>query len=170
MAVSLSRVTTDVVLALNAGSPGSYTSVVVDPRWTTQQVVDAVLTADALVCAAIFRNANNSRAALFFITQTGLASGATIGNSAGPIASVQFVVTGGTAPGTREGVEWDANEIQNEITNPLGLTLIDPHYRLDSKVIYHNAATIAANSGGGSVSVNCVFPGFTRTTACQASR
>src|SRR5215510_744172 len=98
MAVSLSVVSTDVVILLNAGTPGAYSATVIDPRWTTQQIVDACLTSDSMVCAAVFRNIGNSRASAFYSTQTGLSHGGTLANSAGPIASVKFVVTGGTNP------------------------------------------------------------------------
>ncbi len=171
MAVSLSVICTDCVLLLNAGSPGAYSATVIDPRWATQEVVDAVLHADGLVCAAIFDNKNHPRNALFYTTQTGLAHGGTIGSLSdpivGPVASVKFVVTGGTAPGNRPGVRWDPAEIQEEIFNALGLDY-NPHYDLDGQVIWHNGSAVAAQSGGGSVSVDCVFPEFTRTSSCQA--
>src|SRR5579871_189359 len=169
MPVSLSISLNDIILLLNAGTPGTYSGTVIDPRWNTQQIVDLILSGDAMVCQATYRNKDNSRAALYYTIQTGIAHGQSIGAAAGPIASVQFVVTGGTSPGSRQGVEWDADEIQNEIANPLSLTLIEPHFSFDGRVLYHNGSVIAANSGGGAVSVNVTYPTFTLTSACQAA-
>lgn len=168
MAVPLATVAIDVVLGLNAGNPGAYSATVLDPRWNTSQVVDAILTSDAAVVAATMKNKDSARAALYYTTQAGLAHGGTIGLTAGPIASVVFVVTGGTAPGSRPGTEWEPAEIQREIVNALGLDY-DPHYDIDGRVIYHNGTAIAAQSGGGSVSVNITYPAFSRTSACQAA-
>jgi len=168
MAVSLATVATDCVLTLNAGSPGVYSSTVLDSRWSTQEVVDAVLAADAAVVAATMSNHDNPRAALYYTTQAGLAHGGTIGLTAGSIASVVFVVTGGTAPGNRPGTEWEPAEIQREIFNALGLDY-DCHHHIDGRVIFHNGAAIAAQSGGGSVSVNITYPAYTKTSACQAA-
>jgi len=172
MAVSLATVLADCITLLNAGTPGQYSGVVVDPRWNTNQVTDLILTADAIVCAATFRNKDNGRSALYYSTQSGLAHGGTLLAMAGPMASVVFVVTGGTAPGNRPGIEWDPAEIQYELThvsaNPLGLDF-DCHYATDGKVIFHNGALIAARSGGGSVSVNVTAPTFTQASACQAA-
>lgn len=169
MAVDLASICADCVLLLNAGSPGAYSSTVIDPRWATQQIVDAVLDADGMVCAAIFQNKNHPRNVLFYTTQTGLAHGDTVGSSqiVGPITSVMFVVTGGTAPGKRQGIPWEAAEIQHEIINALGLDY-DPHYDLDGQIIWHNGAAIAARSGGGTVSVDVVFPEFSGTSSPQA--
>lgn len=168
MAVSLATVSTDCVLALNAGSPGAYSATALDPRWNTSQIVDAVLAADAAVVAATIRNHENARAALYYTVQTGLAHGGTIGQTGGPIASVTFVVTGGTKPGSRPGIEWEPAEIQREIFNVLGLDY-DCHHHIDGRIIFHNGAAIAAQSGGGSVSINIAYPAFTKTTACQAA-
>ena len=166
MAVSLAVVSADCVLLLNAGTPGAYSATVIDPRWATQEVVDAVLTADAMVCAAVFRSKNNSRTSQFYSTQAGLAHGGLLTNPAGPIAAVKFVVTGGTAPGSRPGIRWEASEIQYEIAR--SNRNYDPHYDTDGETIWHNGAAVAAASGGGTVSVDVLFPSFTQTSACQA--
>lgn len=173
MAVSLAVIQADVAGLLNAGTPGSYSTVISNPMWTTQQVVDIILSADGRTVDAYIKNPTNARAQLYYTTQTGLAHGGTILNSAGPIIAVQFTITGGTAPGVRPSQDmsyqgWDLAEIQNEIVNPLGLTLIEPHHIIQGRKIWHNGATIAANSGGGSVSVDVTFPAYTRTSACQA--
>lgn len=162
MAVSLAVISTDCALLLNAGSAGSYSATITDPRWATQEVVDAVLMADAAVCAAIFKNKENPRAALYYTTQSGLAHGGTIGQSAGPVASVTFVVGAANRP----GVEWEKAEIQHEITNTLSLDY-DCHYYIDGKIIWHNGAAIAAYASAA-VSVNLTYPAFTKTSACQA--
>ena len=165
MAVSLSTVLSDVITLLNIGTPGSYSSVVTDPRYSTQACVDCVLTADAMVCAVIYLNKDHPRASAFYTTQAGLASGSVVSASAGPITTVDFVVSGGTNPGTRPAVQWDLAEIQHEILNPLGLSY-DPHYTFEGKKIYHNATALEA-AESATISVNATFPSFTQTTACQ---
>lgn len=172
MAVSLATISTDCVLLLNAGSPGAYSATVLDPRWNTTEVVDAVLMADGAVIAAILKNSNNPRASSYHTTQSGLAHGGTISQPASLIINVTFVITGGTAPGNRPGVEWDSSEIQWEVahaySNPLGLDF-DCHYHINQEFIFHNGAVIAARSGGGTVSVNVTYGSFTKTSACQAA-
>lgn len=168
MPVSLSVVLPDIILLLNAGTPGSYSSVVTDPRWTTSQATDAILTADAAVVAAILRNTQNARASLYYATQTGVSHGGTITGSAGPIVAVRFTVTGGAAPGIRPGIPWDLAEIAQEINDPLSLSY-DPHYVILGRKIFHNGSRIAAASGGGSVSVDVDIVSFTQSSACQAA-
>lgn len=168
MAVSLIVVLADVITLLNAGTPGSSGTTVLDPRWNTAIVTDAILTADAVVCAATFRNVQNARASLYYATQTGLANGGTIAGSAGPIVAVRFTVTGGSAPGSRPGIPWDLAEITQENNDPLSLSY-DPHYVILGRKIFHNGSRIAAASGGGSVSVDIDFPSFTQSSACQAA-
>jgi len=140
---------------------------VIDPRWATQQIVDAVLSADDAVVAAYMKNRNNARASSYYAIQTGVAHGGLITGTAGPIGDVRFVVTGGTSPGTRAGVAWELSEIQHEIDNVLSLDF-DPHYRIEGRRIFHNGAAIAAQSGGGTVSVDVEAPNYTQTSACQA--
>lgn len=166
MAVSISTVESLVIQELNANS--SYTTSSSDPRFYTAGIADAALSADGLIIEAICRNLQHSRRAQFYVTQTGTTHGGTIGNALGPIDTVQFVVTGGTAPGNRAAKPWDDEEIQNEIANPLALTKIAPHYAIEGRVVYHNGSTIATNSGGGTVSVNVTYPAYSRTSACQA--
>lgn len=168
MAVSLSIISTDCVLGLNAGS--GYSATVTDPRWTTQQVVDAVLNADGMVIAACIEDANNAYASGYYTTLSGLANGATISATLGPIVSVQFTLTGGLAPSVRPGILWDAGEIIHEIyyasnlTNPLNY---EPRHQLQGRVIYHNGAAIAAVESA-TVSVSVVTINYTRSSACQA--
>ena len=169
MPVDLIRVVSDVILSLNAGTPGTYGVTVTDPRWNASQISDAVLTADALVVAAILRNKSNSRNQLYYATQFGLANGGTIGiNIAGEVAAVTFTVTAATEPinnGARSGDEWPKVEIDNENRYPvLGY---DPHYFIDGNVIYHNGSALASYYGAG-VSVDVTFPFFVRVSTCQS--
>lgn len=167
MSVSLSRVAIDVVLELNAGTPGAYSSTVTDPRWNTTQIVDAILTADGMAVQATIRNSQNARASLYTSTQIGLTTGAQITNSAGPLFVVEFVVTGGSFPGRRPAIPWDLAEIQHEIENTLALSY-DPHYTIQNRKIFHNASAIAT-SESATISVDASFPAYTRSSACQAA-
>src|ERR1700685_1585297 len=165
--VDLVNTSSIVIQMLNAGTPGSFTSTVIDPKFSTQEVSSAVLNADGMIAESIVRNLENSRRALYYTTQIALANGGTIGAAAGPIDTVQFVITGGTMPGAYPATETDAEEIRFENRNPLQLFSLDAHYHSDGKVIYHNGVGIAALSGGV-VSVNITYPNYTQTTACQA--
>jgi hypothetical protein len=151
---------------LNATTPGTFSSTIIDPKFSTLEVSNAVLSADGMIAESIMRNLNNSRRALFYSTQIGIANGGQIGAASGPIDTVQFTITGGTMPGNYSGTETDAEEIRFENRNPLALTQLDPHYHADGKVLYHNGVGIAALSGG-TVSVNPVYTTFSLTTACQ---
>ena len=171
MAVSLSTSASLVIAELNAAL--SYGSTVTDPRFYTAQITDAVLSADGAIVEAICRNINHPRRSNYYTTQSNMLHGDTLGNSAGPPDTVMFVVTGGTAPGKRAAIEWDKEEIQNEIAiyGPSGVItnpFIDPHFALDGNVLYHNGTVIAFNSGGGSASINVTYPTYARTSACQA--
>jgi hypothetical protein len=157
MPVVLATVASNVTTLLNASG---------DPRWTSGQITEAVLAADALVCAAIFFG-NNPHIVDFYAVQSGVVHGGVILATAGRIISVKFVVTGGTAPGSRAGTSWEKAEIEAEIRSALALDY-DPHFAFDDRVIWHNGAAIAARSGGGTVSVNVTFPSYTRTSACQS--
>lgn len=164
MSVSIATVEQLAIAELNAAL--TYTTVVTSPRFYTQQIADAALAADAMVCEAIMRNVRHPRRSAFYATQA-VAHGATISAPSGDIASVQFVVTGGTRPGTRYANEWDAEEIEHEIRNVNALTEVEPHFAIVNGIIYHNAAAILAINGG-SVVVNVIVPQFTKTSACQA--
>ncbi len=166
MAVSISTIESLTVQELNANT--TYSSSSSDPRFYTAGIADAALSADGMVVEAICRNLQHSRRAQFYTTQTGATHGGTIGNAIGPVDTIQFVVSCGTAPGNRPSEMWPKGEVQAEVRNVLSLTRIDPHYALDGRVIYHNGATIASNSGGGTVSVNLTYPSYTRTSACQS--
>jgi hypothetical protein len=163
MAVSLAVVTTDCVIGLNAGS--GYSATVTDPRWTTQQIVDQVLAADGMVVAACIEGQDNPYASGYYSTISGVANGATISSSLGPLVSVQFVLTGGSAPSVRPGVLWDKAEIIAELAFPS--LKYDPHFNTDGRVIYHNGAAIATYETA-TVSVNVITITYTRTSACQA--
>lgn len=165
MPVSLATVATDCVLALNAGSPGAYSPTVTDPRWNTQQIVDAVLAADGMVVAACILDKNNPYASGFFTTVSGVANGATVTASLGAIVAVQFVLTGGNPPSVRAGILWDHAEIIAELGYPS--LFYDPHFNLDSRVLYHNGAAIAA-AESAVVSVNVVTINYTKTSAAQS--
>jgi len=167
MPVPLSTLAADCVLALNAGSPGSYSSSVTDPRWASAQIVDAILHADSLVCAAIFRNKNNARNQAFYVTQSGLASGDQIAlNIVGAVASVVFVASGGIYTGNMPSVSWDLSEILNEVEFPF--YKYDPHYFIDAgRRLWHNGIALAVWTLG-TISVNVTMPVFFRTGACQS--
>ena len=164
MSVSLTIISTDVVLGLNAGS--GYSATVTDPRWTTQQIVDAVLNSDGMVVAACTEDPNNPYASGYYTTTSGVANGGIIGASSGPLVSVQFVLTGGSAPSVRPAILWDLAEITEEIQNPLSLNF-DPHFQLHGRVLYHNGASIAAVESA-TVSVNVINISYSRSSACQA--
>lgn len=164
MPASLSIIATDVVLGLNAGS--GYSSVVTDPRWSTQQIVDAVLHSDGLVVAACIEDPNNPYASGYYTTLSGIAHGGIINASFGGIVTVQFVLTGGGAPSVRPGIMWDLADIIFEIRNTLALRF-DPHFQLHGRVLYHNGASIAAYESAV-VSVNVITLTYSRSSACQA--
>lgn len=166
MAVSLSVVATDVTLELNAGS--GYSSTVTDPRFTTQQVVDAVLSADGAVAQALMESGDKEVASTFYSTVSGIANGGTIAGDSIAIISIQFVLSGGSAvaPLVRPAILWDMAEIIEEIQNPLSLNF-DPHFYLEGRILYHNGAALAA-SETATVSVNASVIGFTRTSAPQS--
>lgn len=164
MSVNLATVSTDVVLGLNAGS--GYSANVTDLRWTTQQIVDAVLNSDGMVVAACIDDKNNPYASGYYTTISGVSNGSNVTASLGPMVSVQFVLTGGTPPSVRPGILWDLAEIIEEIQNPNGLNF-DPHFQLQGRVMFHNGASIAA-SEAAIVSVNVVVINYTRSSACQA--
>lgn len=164
MAVSIATVESDAIAELNAAL--TYTTVVTSPRFYTPQIASAALSADALVCEAIMRNKRHPRRTLYYASQA-VAHGALLSTPSGDIADVQFVVTGGTRPGTRFGTEWDPEEIEHEIRNVNSDTEIEPHYAFVNGVVYHNGAAIQLINGG-SVTVNVRVPQFTRTSACQA--
>lgn len=163
MTVSVATVSTDCVLGLNAGS--GYSATVTDPRWTTQQVVDAVLASDGMVAAALLQNKDNPWGSGFYTTISGVVHGAIITASQGPIVSVQFVLTGGVAPSVRPASIQDLAEIVEEIQNALNLDF-DAHFNLDGRVLYHNAAAIAAKESA-TISVNVITQSYTGTSACQ---
>lgn len=167
MSVVLGTIASQAIAILNAAT--SYTSTASDPRFYTQQISDTVLSIDSQVCEAINRNRDHPRRTLFYITQSGVASGGTIANTAGEIDTVVFVVSGGSYAASRAGIEWDKEELLRENDNALGLTAAfrDAHYAMDGRVLYHNGVALASCTGG-SVSVNVTFPQFSRTAACQA--
>lgn len=166
MAVSLSVVATDVTLALNAGS--GYSSVVTDARWSTQQIVDAVLSADGAVAQALIESGDKEVASTFYSTVSGISNGGLISGESIAIVSVQFVLSGGSAiaPLVRPASVWDIAEITEEIRNPLGLSF-DCHFYLEGRVLYHNGASIAVTDTA-TVSVNVSVISFTRSSAPQS--
>lgn len=163
MPVSLATAASLVNQELNANT--TYSASSSDPRWYTAGISDAILGADGLICGHIAANPNHPRQSAFYTTSSGVAHGATLTNLAGPVAAVEFVITGGTSAGTKAGQPGDRVEIERERLNSLSLTRIDPHFLLDGNVIYHNDLGIA---NGGSVSVNVTYPTFTLTSACQS--
>lgn len=167
MAVSLSSIANRVNAMLNAGSQvSSYNATVTDPRWHTTEIVDAVLSADGMVVAASISDINNPYASGYYTTISGIAHGAAIGASQGPIVSVQFVITNGDNPGVRQAVLQDPAEISAEIFYPN--MKYDAHFNTDGRVLYHNGAAIAAYETA-TVSVNVSTISYTKTSACQAA-
>ena len=166
MSVNIAVVESLTIAELNAAL--SYSTVVTSPRFYTQQIADAALAADAMICEAVYGNPNHPRASGFYTNQNGILHAGLLTARAGPLATVVFVVTGGTRPGTRWAREWDPEEIEHEIRNPQSLTELDCHYALVGDQLFHNGAAIQLINGG-SVSVNGRFPTFTKTSACQAA-
>jgi hypothetical protein len=164
MPVNLAIISTDCVLGLNAGS--GYSATVTDPRWSTQQIVDAVLNSDGMVVAACIEDRNNPYASGYYTLISGIPNGSTVTASLGPIVSIQFNLTGGSPPSVRPGILWDLAEIIDEIQNPNGLNY-DPHFQLQGRILYHNGASIAAVETA-TVSVNAMVINFVRSSACQA--
>jgi hypothetical protein len=166
MSVSVATVEKLVVAQVNAAV--TYSATPTDPRFYTTQIADAALAADAKVVAARIKNINDPRRYLYYTTQSGIAHGGTLTAFAGEIDSITFVITGGTMAGTYVATEADPRKLELEILNYTSATLIAPHYYVEGVKLYHNGATVAANSGGGSVSVVATGPTFTLTSACQA--
>ena len=163
MAVSLSVVSTDCVLMLNAGS--GYSATVTDPRWSTQQIVDAVLAADGAVVQALFDAGDKEAASTFYSIVTGIAHGGVISGDSIAIVSIKFNVTNGDNPGVRGGELWSISEISQEIRN--ATLKFDAHFYLEGRVLYHNGAAIAA-AESATVSVDAHVIGYTKTSAPQA--
>lgn len=148
MAVVLATIASEVVAQMNLAV--TYTATVTDPRAYSQQVTDAVLNADGMVIEAILSNPSNGQRAAFIISTTVAHAGA-LPARIGPIDSV---VIGG-----KGAVPWDISEIENERTNRLTLTSINPHFAIEGNVLFHNQGATAATVR---------YVSYAKSGACQS--
>lgn len=131
MAVSFSTVASRVNAALNAAA--TYTATPSDARYYSQQIKDAVNSADALVVNLICMNPTHAKRR-GFLTSSTVANAAQIPAHIGPIESV--VLDGVSA---RLG---DKSEIAIERTNTLTLNSLRKKYWIDgSDLFFHNGTT-----------------------------
>lgn len=131
MAVSFATVASRVNAMLNAAA--TYTATPSDARFYTQQIKDAVNSADALVCNLILCNPTHPKRR-GFLTSSTVANAAQIPARIGPIESV---IIDGISARLR-----DKSEIARERTNALSLTTYRKGYWIDgSDLFFHNGTT-----------------------------
>jgi hypothetical protein len=163
MATTVAQVRELIVEILNESDPGSAFGSISGERYKSDEITRAILLTDAAIVGSICADIDNGRRIGYLTTASGVANGAILTTMIGPVESVLFVVTGGSMAGTHPGEEKPlsySKALSQENRNPQGLTLIDPLYILDGKVIYHNGAAIVAGGASG-VSVNVVYCAFT---------
>lgn len=148
MAVTLATIASEVVAQMNLAV--TYTATPTDPRAYAQMVTDAVLNADGMVVEAILSNPSNGQRAAF-IASTTVAHAGALPARIGPIDSV---VIGG-----KGAVVWPIDEIENERTNRLSLTSINPHFAVEGNTLFHNQGATAAT---------VKYVAFTKSSACQS--
>jgi hypothetical protein len=160
-----------VAAALNAldvstysAPPGNAATLNDTERRAIQEIYDALVSADADVVRLICQTPGHGHRRDFFTTQSNVTHTGQLNSRIGPVESVIFFISGGTSPGTRPAVEFDKLEIYYENLNPMGLISIDPHYWIEGETVYHNAAALAAITGGA-VSVNVTFCVYSRSNA-----
>jgi hypothetical protein len=171
MAISLSIAYNQVASALNAldvssyvAPPGTAASLNDTERRAVQEIYDALVSADGDVVRLICQTPGHGHRRDFFTAQTNVTHTGQLNSRIGPVESVIFSITGGSAPGPRPAVEFDKLEIYYENLNPMGLISVDPHYSVEGETVYHNGAALAAITGGV-VSVNVTFCAYARSNA-----
>lgn len=153
MAVDVNAVAKRVIeLLLAAGRASRYTAVVGDnARYAvTQEILDAILEADANVCRAICETPGHPYAAAF-VTPTGnLASGTIIPAYVGCPIDV-------TVDGEFSRLAESRAEILEILANPTLYPDVEAWHFIENSILYHTGTD-------GIVK----HPAFTKTSACQA--
>lgn len=147
-AVDRDSVIADVLRLANLNAPGNYDQTVTDPRAASQEIRDFVIAADGAVVEAIVSNPNNGQRA-GFRTTANVTHGGALPARIGPIDSVTI--------NSKAAELWSKSEIENERTNRLSLTSINPHFAVDGNTLFINMGTATV-----------AYFTYTAGTACQA--
>lgn len=166
MPVSKSLINQRIAGALGMTDAGAAFGTYSGGTWNTAEVDQAILAADALVCAGLIQTIGNGRR-IAFESAVSIAHGALITAHAGPIGAVTFAITGGLYAGTRSGTLVSKAEIDRDNLNPAALKTIPPKYAIEGDRLYHNGAGLILG-GASAVTVTVDLCAFALTTACQA--